>query len=345
MCQETAASLTAGAATALATARTIACVSFDGTANISVPITGLSDVYGSMSPSDGQVLTYDTTNGWQSESPTTGDITGVTAGTNLNGGGSSGDVTLNLDTTITGLTSVTSTAFVGALTGNVTGDLTGNVTGNVSGTALTVTQAAQNSYYKVLGTLTGLTVSGEITANGGVALGDDDVLTLGDSDELSLKHHNSGYSHLTNTTGTLYVDSDSVTFRDDDASPTNFLINQTGIAITGTATGATSFETAAGGTFTTASGNDLNLVYPDGRSLFIKEASTTSVTIDNAQKVTLAGALDVAGAVDMASTLAVAGDVNVESGTFFVDVSNNNVGARNYISIYGCCGKYRWITY
>ena len=117
----TAASLTAGAATALATARTIAGVSFDGTANISVPITGLSDVYGSMSPSDGEVLTYDTTNGWQAESPTTGDITGVTAGTNLNGGGTSGTVTLNLDTTITGLTSVTSTDFVGDLTGDVTG--------------------------------------------------------------------------------------------------------------------------------------------------------------------------------------------------------------------------------
>jgi len=36
----------------------------------------------------------------------------------LNGGGTSGDVTLNLDTTLTGLSSVTSTAFVGALTGN-----------------------------------------------------------------------------------------------------------------------------------------------------------------------------------------------------------------------------------
>ena len=51
---------------------------------------------------------------------TTGDITGVTAGTNINGGGTAGDVTVNLDTTITGLSSVTSTAFVGALTGNAT---------------------------------------------------------------------------------------------------------------------------------------------------------------------------------------------------------------------------------
>ncbi len=55
--------------------------------------------------------------------------------------------------------------------------------------------------------------------------------------------------------------------------------------ISGTATGATSFATAAGGTFTTAAGNDLNLVYPDSRSLFIKEGSTTHVTVDNAGKV------------------------------------------------------------
>jgi len=50
---------------------------------------------------------------------------------------------------VTGATSVTSTAFVGALTGNVTG--------NASGTALTVTQAAQSAITSV-GTLTALTV-------------------------------------------------------------------------------------------------------------------------------------------------------------------------------------------
>jgi len=49
-----------------------------------------------------------------------GDITEVAAGTNLNGGGTSGVVTVNLDTTITGLSSVSSTLFVGALTGNAT---------------------------------------------------------------------------------------------------------------------------------------------------------------------------------------------------------------------------------
>ena len=67
----------------------------------------------------------------------------------------------------------------------------------------------------------------------------------------------------------------------------------TTLAATGVSTfgGGTSISTAgvltleAGGSLTTASGNDLNVVYPDGRSLFIKEASTTHVTVDNAGNV------------------------------------------------------------
>ena len=37
-------------------------------------ITSLSDVFTSMSPADGQVLTYDTTNGWQAETPAAGGV-------------------------------------------------------------------------------------------------------------------------------------------------------------------------------------------------------------------------------------------------------------------------------
>lgn len=78
-------------------------------------------------------------------------------------------------------------------------------------------------------------VTGTVSA-ANVSLPDDGVLSLGTSDELTLKHHNSGYSHLINTTGTLYIDSDSVTFRDDDGSPSNMVVSQTGIDVTGSVT-------------------------------------------------------------------------------------------------------------
>jgi len=63
----------------------------------------------------------------------TGAVTTVTGGTNLTASPTAGAVVVNLDATLTGLTSVTSTDFVGALAGNVTGNVTGNLTGNVTG--------------------------------------------------------------------------------------------------------------------------------------------------------------------------------------------------------------------
>jgi len=77
-----------------------------------------------------------------------GDITEVVAGSNLNGGGASGSVTVNLDTTITGLTSVTSTDFVGDLTGNADTATTLATSRNIAGQAFNgsadVTIAAGN---------------------------------------------------------------------------------------------------------------------------------------------------------------------------------------------------------
>jgi len=54
----------------------------------------------------------------------------------------------------------------------------------------------------------------------------------------------------------------------------------TGVTVTGTVT-ATTVQANAGGTFTTASGNDLNIVYPADNSLIIKEGTETQLTVDN----------------------------------------------------------------
>ena len=98
----------AATATALANARTIAGVSFDGTANISLNNNAITNGAG-----------Y-TTN--------VGDITGVTAGTGLSGGGSSGGVTLAFDGT------ELSTHTIGDGSGTIT--IAGNL--DVNGTTTTV---------------------------------------------------------------------------------------------------------------------------------------------------------------------------------------------------------------
>jgi tRNA threonylcarbamoyladenosine modification (KEOPS) complex Pcc1 subunit len=82
------------------------------------------------------------------------------------------DGTISVDAgVVTGATSITSTAFAGALTGNVTG--------NASGTAATVTTAAQPNITS-LGTLTTLTVDNVIINGTTIGhTGDTDLMTVG----------------------------------------------------------------------------------------------------------------------------------------------------------------------
>ena len=87
----------AGSATVLQTARTIAGVSFNGSANISLNNNAITNGAG-----------Y-TTN--------VGDITAVTAGTNMSGGGTSGAVTLNADSTNLSLTRTSAAVTIVSSTG------------------------------------------------------------------------------------------------------------------------------------------------------------------------------------------------------------------------------------
>ena len=103
------------------------------------------------------------------------------------------------------------------------------------------------------------------------------------------------------------------------------------LGVTGVATfgGGTSISTAgvlsleAGGNLTTAAGNDLNIVYPDGRSLFFKEAGTTTLTLDNAQGATFAGVVTANAGVVVDNITIDGQEIDVSSGDLTLDVAGD----------------------
>lgn len=109
--------------------------------------------------------------------PSSGTITGVTAGTDLLGGGTTGNVTLNLDTTkvVTGVTAGT------GLTGGGAG---GKLTLNLDTTKIPQLSAAANSFTGSLNVGGAITTPGAITA-GGVTTNGTLVKAMGVSDAFS----------------------------------------------------------------------------------------------------------------------------------------------------------------
>jgi hypothetical protein len=142
----------------------------------------------------------------------------IAGGTGLDTVGSGNTVTVNIDSTVatlTGTQTLTNKTLTspdvntpdidgGTIDGTVIGGATpaaGTFTTLTANTSLTGTlaTAAQPNITSV-GTLSALTVTGEIAANGGIALGDNDKATFGASDDLQIFH--TGTSSVITDTGT-----------------------------------------------------------------------------------------------------------------------------------------------
>ena len=99
------------------------------------------------------------------------------------------------------------------------GNVTGNVTGNVSGTAATVTGAAQSNITSV-GTLTGLTVGGDLTLDSAGAVvydksekaltfGDKHFIKFGTGGDANIRHDGNNTKFTHTGTGGLYIGADT----------------------------------------------------------------------------------------------------------------------------------------
>lgn len=66
---------------------------------------------------------------------------------------------------VAGISSITATTFNGDLIGNVTGNVTGNITGNVTGNLTGLVLTASQPNITSLGTLSSLTISGDLTVD------------------------------------------------------------------------------------------------------------------------------------------------------------------------------------
>ena len=133
--------------------------------------------------------------------------------------------------------------------------------------------------------------------SGNVTFGDNGKAIFGAGSDLQIYHDGSN-SYIEDTdTGSLflktngagvYLYSGSEALATFNLNGANNFYYDNGLTLSTTASGIDvtgSVTTSAGGTFTTAAGNDLNIVYPSGRSLFIKEGSETHVAVDNVGNV------------------------------------------------------------
>ena len=238
----------ASTATALATARTISGVSFDGTANITLDTDDIgegSNKYFTAERVDDQVntlltaganisLTYDDTAGTLTIANTnSADITSVVAGNGLTGGGTAGDVTLAIDSTVATLTgtqtltnkTLTSPILNGTLSGTGFKD-EDNMSSN-SATAVASQQSIKayvDSQVGTVDTLSEILANGNTTGGTNINFGDNDKAIFGTGNDLQIYHDSTaGHSIITDVgTGNLLIRGTNLNLQD--ASGFNYLV-------------------------------------------------------------------------------------------------------------------------
>ena len=193
---------------------------------------------------------------------------------------SDGDFTYNPSTG-----TVTATVFVG--------NLTGNVTGNASGTAATVTGAAQTNITS-LGTLTGLTIEGDVKFDGATAGVDiffdrsDNALEFEDNAKAKFGtggdleiYHDGNHSYIQDTgTGNLRIRGDDIEITDN-ASNNNMARFIEGAQVELMFNNTKAFETASGGVSLTGGAAANVTALSDGSTITIDMATAChhSVTL------------------------------------------------------------------
>jgi hypothetical protein len=189
----------------------------------------------------------------------------------------------NLDNLLDGTTPVTgidinSGTIDGTVIGGTTPAALSATTGSFSSTlgvtgAATFSSTVAGAFNGTLGAttpstgaFTTLTASGEITANGGIALGDNDKATFGDGDDLQI-YHSGAHSFIEDKgTGNLYIDgASSVVIRGETANTISAIFNDEGSVVL-KHSGDTKLSTTATGIelSTTATGIDVTGFYFDG---------------------------------------------------------------------------------